>query len=194
MFFLSKLIFIRKQRFPLILSIIITAMVPLLAYSPIALGIEQRVVNSTSISLKKANLNNDQILNWADKAIHAIFNYDYSNYKEALQTASTYFTPAAWKQFQDALTKSSNIKNVVENKIKTTVTLTAPARILEQGVAFGRYGWKVQIPADLTYIDTKTNSIIKTEHMIATINIIRVPNNINPQGIAIHAINYYYIF
>lgn len=183
MFFLSKInILIRNK---ILTSLITACSLVLLTHPPVAEATE---------TLSKPNMSNDQILHWANTAVVTIFSYDYSNYKEALQQASTYFTPAAWKQFQEALTKSSNIKIVVENKIKTTVTLLEPTRIMEQGVAFGRYAWKVQIPADLTYTDTKTNSIIKTEHMITTINIIRVPNKINPQGVAIHAINYYYIF
>ncbi len=149
---------------------------------------------NNNIPLDQANLADAQILNWADKAVINIFTYDYTNYEQLLEEASLYFTPIAWKEFKAALQKSGNIKIIKQNKMKLTANLMNNGRIVSQGAEYGRYSWKIQVPIEVTYEDTATETVVKKERMITTLNIIRVSTRINPQGIAIYSINYYYIF
>lgn len=134
------------------------------------------------IPFNRPNLNNPAVLEWANTAAKAIHNYNFVNYREALQEAGNYFTADGRENFLDAIKKSNNLQAVISKKLIVSAVATGVPVIAEQGIRFGRYTWKVQIPMLTTF---QSASEVSQQQVIVTMIIVRVSPLISPHGIAI---------
>lgn len=122
------------------------------------------------------------LLSWANQAAVAAFSYNFANYRQALQDASEYFTPEGWKDFQAALESSNNLNAVISKKLVVSAVPTGAPVIIDQGVIYGRYSWKVQMPLLVNFQSASTN--FQTP-LLVTLLITRVSTLYVPKGIAI---------
>lgn len=123
-----------------------------------------------------------ELLQWANTAAVAVNTYTFVNYRKELQTASEYFTPDGWRNYQKALKDSGNLDMVTSRRLIATAVATGAPVVIDQGLISGRYAWKVQIPLLVTYESASTN--IK-QPITVTMIITRVPVLNIPKGIAI---------
>lgn len=133
-------------------------------------------------SRRKPVVTASELREWANEAATAAFTYNFSNYREALQVASEYFTPRGWRNFQEALRQSGNLTTVLKQKLVVSARPTGTPEIIDQRIIDNAYTWKVQIPLLVTY-----QSVNKTlqDPLVVTLSITRVSALDVPRGIAI---------
>lgn len=134
--------------------------------------------------LNTPNMSQSALAVWANEAAVSTFSYDYVNYQYQLQQASQYFTPAAWKLFNDALSKSNTINNVINNKLVVGAVATGAPVITSQDVQNGRYTWNVSLPMLITYYGPKSR--VK-QNVVIDMIIIRSDKFIGKRGVAINS-------
>jgi len=135
------------------------------------------------VPLDQPNLSNAALLQWANTAAVAVFNYNFVNYRQALQDASETFTPDGWKLFMDALKSSNNLTAVIDKKLIVSAVATGAPVILEQGVLIDRYAWKVQLPMLVTY---QSASQFTQQPVTVTMLIVRISTLSSARGIGIN--------
>lgn len=134
------------------------------------------------VPLDQPNLSSAALLQWANTAAVAVYNYNFINYRQALQEASDYFTPDGWAEFLNALNSSNNLKAVIEKKLIVSAVATGAPVILEQGPLVDRYAWKVQMPMLVTY---QSASQFSQQSVVVTMLITRISTLSSARGIGI---------
>lgn len=127
------------------------------------------------------NLLPDTILRWASKAATVAYTFDFVNYNKEIQVARPYFTEDGW---QDYLSSVNNlIQRVVQGQLFVNGVVAGTPVIGNQGPLPGKgYVWRIQIPFLVTY--QSANTTTKRNYLV-TLSIVRVPTQVNPQGIGI---------
>jgi intracellular multiplication protein IcmL len=133
------------------------------------------------VPLEQPNLSQAALLQWANTAAIAAYNYDFVNYREALQEASAYFTPDGWNSFMAAL-NSGPLQNVISKKLIVTAVATGAPVIVQQGVLDGTYTWKVQMPMLVTYQSASQN---QQDSVTITMLITRISTLTSARGVGI---------
>lgn len=134
------------------------------------------------IPLDQPNLSSSAILQWANTAAIAVYTYDFVNYRQALQSASDFFTPDGWKNFWTVLQSSNNLNAVLSDKLIVSAVATGAPVILEEGVMYGVYTWKVQMPMLITY---QSASKFSQQNVVVTMMVTRESTLVSPKGIGI---------
>jgi intracellular multiplication protein IcmL len=124
------------------------------------------------------------LLQWATVAATSANTYNFVNYRQELQSASSFFTPTGWKEFQDALKASRNLETVLSRKLTVSAVATGAPVLLDEGVIGGAYKWKIQLPILVTYESASTKI---SQPSLVTMIVTRVPTLDTPKGIAIDA-------
>lgn len=137
---------------------------------------------TTLYPLSDPMMSKPELLQWAERAAVAVNNYNFVNYKEALQNAQNNFTPDGWKYYMDALKSSGQLDGVIAKKLVANAVPTGAPVILEEGVISGRYAWKVQMPLLVTFQSASEQTQLPE---VVTITISRVPTVDMPRGVAI---------
>lgn len=132
--------------------------------------------------LSQPNQSDSAVLQWANQAAIASFTYNFVNYRQELQAASEFFTPAGWKEFLDALQQSNNLDSVKAKKLIVSAVATQAPIVLRKGRLGGRYAWRVQMPLLVTY---QSASEFSQEKNIVTMLIKRISTLNSPRGIGI---------
>jgi intracellular multiplication protein IcmL len=133
--------------------------------------------------LNEPNQSDSAILQWANYAAIASFSYNFVNYREELQAASGFFTPAGWDSFLAALDRSNMLKGVVAKKLIVSAVATRAPVIIKKGViSGGPFAWRVQMPVLVTY---QSSAVITQENYVVTMLITRVSTLNSPRGIGI---------
>ncbi|EKD74639.1 MAG: hypothetical protein ACD_44C00373G0001 [uncultured bacterium] len=145
-----------------------------------ATSIDGRII--PLIPLSQPNMPTSALLLWANQAATAAFTYDFVNYRQALQTASDYFTSAGWRDFLNALTSSNNLSAVLTKKLVVSSTATAAPVVLQQGELNGVYAWRVQLPMVITY---QSASQVAQQNVLVTMLVTRVSTLNSARGVGI---------
>lgn len=122
------------------------------------------------------------LLQWATVAATSVNTYNFVNWRQELQAASSYFTPTGWKEFQDALKASRNLETVMARKLTVSAVATGAPVVLDEGIVNGVYKWKVQLPILITYESASTKI---SQPSLVTMLVTRVSTLETPKGIAI---------
>jgi intracellular multiplication protein IcmL len=134
------------------------------------------------VPLDRPNLSSAALLQWANMAAISVYTYDFVSYRQALQAASDYFTPEGWQNFMQALQSSNNLNAVLAKKLVVSAVATGAPVILQQGLLFGTYTWRVQLPVLVTY---QSASEFSQQTVTITMLITRVSTLTTPKGIGI---------
>lgn len=134
------------------------------------------------VPLDRPNLSASALLQWANTAAIAAYTYNFVNYRQALQSASEFFTPEGWQGFMNALQSSNNLNAVIDKKLVVSAVATGAPVILEQGVILGTYTWRVQMPLLITY---QSASQFSQQAVTVTMLINRVSTLASPLGVGI---------
>ena len=132
--------------------------------------------------MDQPNQSDAAVLQWANQAAIQAYTYNFVNYAQELNAASSYFTADGWQQFFNAL-QSSNVLDMVKSKklVVSAVATRAPV-ILQKGVVYNRFSWRVQFPMLVTY---QSASEYNQEHIVITMLITRISTLDSPRGIGI---------
>lgn len=140
-------------------------------------------------NLAEAKVQPADVLDWANRAVTAIFSYNYKNYNKTIANNAQYLTPGAWKKYNAHLQSTGNAKTLTEHQITVIATVTKPSKIVNQGVVNGRYSWTVEVPMHTRYetADPK-KTINQEENFLVTLQIVRMSSEKHPSGIAINSL------
>lgn len=134
------------------------------------------------VPFTQPNLSDATVLEWSNTAATAAYNYNFVNYRQALQQAADYFTPEGKQMFFSAIKSSNNLQAVISKKLIVSAVATGVPVILEQGLLAGRYTWKVQIPMLITF---QSASQFSQQSVTVTMLVVRVSTLTSPRGIGI---------
>jgi len=127
------------------------------------------------------NLLPNTILEWASKAATISYTFDFVNSAKQIAQARPFYTADGWQDYLNSV--SGVIGTIVQNQLFVNGVVSGPPVIANQGPLPGKgYVWRVQIPFLVTY---QSANITTKRNFIVIISIIRVPTNVNPQGIGI---------
>lgn len=130
---------------------------------------------------EEPNLLPDTIIRWASKAATTAYTFNYVNYNKQIAAARPYFTETGWQDYLRSA--ESLINNIVQNQLFVNGVVSGTPVISNAGPLPGKgYTWRVQIPFLVTY---QSANISTKRNFYVTIVIVRVPTDINPQGIGI---------
>lgn len=133
------------------------------------------------IPYEEPNLLPSTILRWASKAATVAYTFDFVSYNQQTAAARPYFTEDGWNDYLSSVNKLINY--IVENKLFVNGVVSGPPVISNQGPLPGKgYVWRVQIPFLVTYQSENTTN---KRNFFVVLSIVRVPTNINKQGIGI---------
>ncbi len=145
-----------------------------------ATSIDGRII--PIVPLNEPNMPTSALLLWSNQAATAAFTYDFVNYRQALQSASEYFTPDGWRDFLNALTSSNNLNAVITKKLVVSATATGAPVVLQQGLLNGAYAWRVQMPMVVTY---QSASQVAQQNVMVTMLVTRISTLNSARGVGI---------
>lgn len=127
------------------------------------------------------NLLPDTILRWGSKAATIAYTFDFLDYANQIAAARPYFTNDGWQDYLRSV--NTLITTITEKKLIVYGVVSGPPVISNEGALMGReYVWRIQIPFLVTYL---SGSDKKTKNFYVILTIVRVPTEVNPQGIGI---------
>ncbi len=130
---------------------------------------------------EEPNLLPDTILRWASKAATVAYTFDFLNANKQVLAARPFFTPDGWLDYLNSV--KGVIGTIVQNQLFVFGVVAGTPVISNQGPLPGKdYVWRVQIPFLVTYVNAQGPT---NRHFMVVISIVRVPTNINSQGIGI---------
>ena len=127
-----------------------------------------------------------QVKSWVLNAIQDIYSIDYINYRQSLQQGRVYFTANGHKRYLKAWYDSNNLEAVQRNKQVVFLTPKASPQIVSKGVDNGRYEWRVEVPAVITYTNSRNDTVKQNTKVV--LKLIRVSTLQTKLGIAIYQI------
>ena len=125
------------------------------------------------------------VLNWAKKAVGAIYSLDYVTWRKTLQDVEEYFTPEGYQEFLKALKASTNLEAVKTKRQIVSPTINAPPKLIRQGQLMDGvpYSWDVQTPVTITYQNSADEVIL--QHGTILMRIERASLLRHKEGVAI---------
>jgi hypothetical protein len=148
------------------------------------------MVENQDINIKDLNVNDPEnalVVYWAKQAAVAIYDYDYVNYRQALQGVRDYFTLNGHDEFLVALNFSRNLEAVKNNLQVVSAEVVGDVSVIS-GAYLDRLAWKVMVPLKVTYRNITDQPI--EQNVIADLLIVRETTLHVPfYGIAIEKIN-----
>lgn len=133
------------------------------------------------IPYNEPNLLPDTILRWGSKAATTAYTFDFVHYQDQVKAARPYFTNDGWQDYLRSV--NALIATIVQKQLFVNGIVSGPPVISNEGPLPGReYVWRIQIPFLVTY--QSANSTSKRNYFV-TLTIVRVPTDVNPQGIGI---------
>ena len=137
--------------------------------------------NKSNLPVDQPNQSDIALLVWSNEAIVSTFSYNFVNYKNELKKASSFYSNDAWVAFMNN-PDFYKLNEVQKDKLVVSAVATGAPIILQKGLINGVYTWGVQIPVLITY---QSASTIKKDNKVVDLTVIRVPNAISSQGVAI---------
>lgn len=136
------------------------------------------------IPLDQPNLQTNTLLQWATTAATSAYNFNFVNYKQALQEVGQYFTQPGYESFLKALKASNNLEAVKVKKLVVSAVPTGTPVILKKGVikSTNQFGWEVQMPMLISY--QSANDLLKQD-ILVTLLIVRISTLESPDGVGI---------
>jgi len=133
------------------------------------------------IPYDEPNLLPETILRWASKAATAAYTFDFVNYKNQIAAVKPYFTEQGFADYSNSV--NLLISRVLDQKIFVYGVVVGTPVISNEGPLPGYdYVWRVQIPFLVSYLSTAGP---KKQNYTVVLSIVRVPTNVNKQGIGI---------
>ncbi|MEM1243238.1 MAG: type IVB secretion system apparatus protein IcmL/DotI [Pseudomonadota bacterium] len=134
------------------------------------------------VRLAKPNLSTLALLQWASAATIAAYTYNFVDYRQALSSASEYFTSDGWRAFLSALRSSNVLKVILAKNLSVSAVITGTPVVLQQGDIGGVYTWNLEMPLLITY---QSASELTQQRLIVNLVITRISTLESPRGIGI---------
>lgn len=137
------------------------------------------------VAVREPYLSDNQVTNFATEAITRAMTFNYTNWRQDLTDAGTYFTKNGWESYKGSLNDDGIMDYVVNRKLNMTTTASR-AVITRSGLnENGAFSWTVQVPIKITY---ENSTSVITEEKTADVVVVRVPTWEMSRGVGIETI------
>jgi hypothetical protein len=137
------------------------------------------------VPLNEPSFSDERITQWATEAVIQANNWNFADYREALQAAcNRYFTPAGCQEYRDALIRIGNLESVKTKRLTVRAVVVKPPLILNK-VLQGqtqRFTWRLQMEVLISYLSSSEQT---TQPLIVTVVVVRRPLAETEQGVGI---------
>ncbi len=144
---------------------------------------DHRLVGVTP--LDEPSFSDERITQWATEAIVAANNWNFADYREALQAAcNRYFTPAGCQEYRDALIRIGNLESVKAKRLTVRAVVVKPPIILNK-VLQGqtrRFTWHLQMEVQISYLSSTEQT---AQSLVVNAVVVRRTTTETEQGIGI---------
>lgn len=120
--------------------------------------IEQPKININTLGTDQ---DNGLVLYWAKKVALKMFDYDYINYRSALEELRNYFAPGGHDLFMKALVESKNMESIKASQRVLKASLVGDAIVKRVGILNERYAWQIFVPMDIVYENITDEPLIQ---------------------------------
>jgi intracellular multiplication protein IcmL len=135
------------------------------------------------IPLTEPNLSDSTVLEWARKVAVETYDYNFANYREAIQKLSAYFTKTGWPTFVKALNDSNNLEAIEKKQLIVHATSVGPPVIVVQGLMSKRYTWKIQVPLLIYYRGAGTS--VTLQKVVVNLLVVRISTLQSVKGVGV---------
>ena len=137
------------------------------------------------VPLDEPSFSDERVTQWATEAIVAANNWNFADYREALQAAcNRYFTPAGCQEYRDALIRIGNLESVKAKRLTVRAVVVKPPIILNK-VLQGqtqRFAWHLQMEVLLSYLSSAEQT---AQPLVVTVVVVRRALTETEQGVGI---------
>ena len=134
------------------------------------------------LPLNVPNMSQTAVTQFAVDSVLAANSFDFKNFRRQLMSARTYFTPAGWKRYQEELDNNEVLQKVEKQFYVVSSSVTGAAVIEDEGEVLGSHYWNIQVPFVVRF---SREGADKSFNMVARIKVVRVPNEVSPQGVGV---------
>ena len=99
-----------------------------------------------------------EVQRFVNEAISKLYKYDYINYADQIQSASSYFTTDGWNEYLDGFKNSGTLSSVKENKYVVTVQPNDAPQIVKRWTENGVCTWELKTKVSLMYVGTNSQN------------------------------------
>jgi hypothetical protein len=135
--------------------------------------------------LDEPSFSDERITQWATEAIVAANNWNFADYREALQRAcNRYFTPAGCQEYRDALIRIGNLDSVKAKRLTVRAVVVKPPIILNKVIQgqTQRFTWRLQMEVLIGYLSSAEQT---AQPLIVTVVVVRRALTETEQGVGI---------
>ena len=139
-----------------------------------------RIINI--VPLNDPFRDNAFVTSWAAITAQNVMKFDYHDFRERLQQASTNFTTTGWDSFSKALKESSIMDALTVRKLVVSLEIGAAPEVKQAFIKNGIYTWYLQFPITIKFDGDNPPGAI---HTMLLLQVVRVSTLQNPDGISI---------
>jgi intracellular multiplication protein IcmL len=126
------------------------------------------------------------VSNWADKAIMAIYSFNFLDYNKNIEKSKFYFTSNGYETYLNALKNTKVLEEVQNKKLEINTIPTHDPILINWGYFGSNKFWRYKIPVLVGYYGGKNP--IHQNYMIELL-IVRTTTEQNPKGLEIAEFN-----
>ena len=126
--------------------------------------------------------NERYVRNWAKRMGMAAMSLTFVTYEDTLERSRRNFTKAGYARFVGGLEDSGMLQMIEDSQISISVAMRGKPKVVDKGVADGRYRWVIELPIMLYMRNMKTR--VQDFYMLRML-VVRSNELHLPQAIAI---------
>jgi intracellular multiplication protein IcmL len=134
------------------------------------------------VALTSPVVDDTQLREWTVRAVLAVYNVNYHDYAEQLNTAGRRFTTNGWNSFATSYIQSGNFDAMKRARMLCSAETQRAAVIREAKIDNGRLAYTIQFPILQTCENTQQSS---PNNLLITATVIRTDDVDKPDGLAI---------
>jgi intracellular multiplication protein IcmL len=135
------------------------------------------------LDVKEPNVNRAALLAWVAAAATQSTTFGFTDYQDTFAKAQKNFSPNGWKSYQEALTRSGLLQNVVKYQQILSSIPISPPMVQAEGLLEGEYRWIVSVVLVQT---TRAGNKRATRYVPITMILVKMPTRDNPMGVGIN--------
>lgn len=125
---------------------------------------------------------NQEVIQWTARALTTAYTLSFANYSQQLNDMKPQFTTDGWESFNQALSRTGFIENLIGGKYVTSAVPAAAPTIVSEGTVLRSYGWRVQMPMTISY---RSSGVDQTQSITVEVTVVQRPAVENPSGLGI---------
>lgn len=134
------------------------------------------------VALTSPIVDDTELLQWAVRAVLAVYSVNYHDYPEQLNTAGQRFTANGWNSFAQVYKQTGNLEAMKRARLTCYAQTQRAALIREVKVLRGRLAYDVQFPVLQTCQNTQSEN---TKRLMMTALVVRTDIDEHPEGLAV---------